>query len=111
MEINTNSFNTNFLETSAKEMATVKGTEPKEEGDEREKPSKNELHKLVEELNKNPILTTKLKFGFDENDKVFYVNIIDAETDKIIKRYPDEQAISIAKKLDELQGVIFDKNA
>lgn len=111
MQINNASTNGAFLETKT-EQAVLKTPEVKNETSqqESEKPSKNELLELVDELNKSPILNTKLKFGFDQEGEVFYVNVIDSETNTILRRYPDDQAVSFAKKLDELLGILFDKN-
>ncbi|MFP4332169.1 MAG: flagellar protein FlaG [Campylobacterales bacterium] len=111
MEVTSTTTNATFLEIPT-EQGFVKTPEAKSDKDEDSKKlSKNELLELIDDLNKSPLLNTKLKFGFDQEDEVFYVNVIDSETDTVLRRYPNDQAINFAKKLDELLGLLFDKNA
>jgi len=73
--------------------------------------SKKELNSFVNELNKNPIVNRNLKFGFNEVSDIFYITIMDSQTNKVLKQYSRDEAINLAKKLDELSGVIFDESA
>jgi flagellar protein FlaG len=70
--------------------------------------SKEQVQELVEQLNKamSP-LNTNLKFGVDSQD-VFYVSVREAQTDKIIRRFPAEKAQEFLPKMQEVSGILFD---
>lgn len=70
--------------------------------------SKEKVQDLVEELNKalSP-MNTSLKFGVDMQD-IFYVSVIDAETSKMIRRFPAEDAAALLPKMREVSGILFD---
>lgn len=71
--------------------------------------SKEQLQELVEQLNKalSP-MTTNIKFGVDQQD-IFYVSVIEAETNKMIRRFPAEEAVDFLPKMQEVTGILFDK--
>ncbi len=70
--------------------------------------SEKEIKKLVEDLNDEiSLLNTSLRFGVDKSD-VFYVSIIDKKTDKVIRRWPAEEAKSLLPKMKEFTGMLFD---
>jgi flagellar protein FlaG len=52
-------------------------------------------------------MSTNLRFGVDMQD-VFYVSVIDAETSKMIRRFPAEQAEQLLPKMQEVSGILFD---
>jgi len=70
--------------------------------------SKEQVEDLVKELNKalEP-MNTDLKFGVDAQD-VFFVSVIEAETKKMIRRFPAEQAQDFLPKMQEVSGLLFD---
>jgi len=70
--------------------------------------SKEDMEQLVMDLNKTiePI-TTKVKFGVDADD-IFFVSVIDTETNRMIRRFPAEKAISFFNEADELTGILVD---
>lgn len=70
--------------------------------------SKEDMKKLVESLNDalSP-MNTDIKFGVDSQD-IFYVSVIEAKTNKMIRRFPAEQAQQILPKIQEVNGVLFD---
>jgi flagellar protein FlaG len=72
--------------------------------------SEKEASELVEKLNKaiTP-LDTSLKFGFDSKSDDFYVSVINEKTSETIRRFPAEEATSLADKMYEITGVLFDK--
>jgi flagellar protein FlaG len=70
--------------------------------------SKEEVEELVEKLNDAMVpITTNLKFGVDMQD-VFYVSVIEAKTDRMIRRFPAEQAFDFLPKMQEVTGILFD---
>lgn len=72
--------------------------------------SEAEARELIESLNKalNPF-STSLRFGFDNSSEVFYVSVIDTSTSDTIRRFPLEQASTLAAKMNEVTGIIFDE--
>ena len=72
--------------------------------------SEADAKELVESLNKalNPF-STSLRFGFDNSSEVFYVSVIDTNTSDTIRRFPLEQASTLAAKMNEVTGIIFDE--
>lgn len=70
--------------------------------------SKEQVQDLVNKLNKalSP-MNTSLKFGVDSQD-VFYVSVIESETNKMIRRFPAEKAAEFLPKMQEVTGILFD---
>jgi len=70
--------------------------------------SKEKVEDLVKKLNDalGPI-STNLKFGVDTQD-IFYVSVIESKTNRMIRRFPAEQAQDFLPKMQEVSGVLFD---
>ena len=70
--------------------------------------SKEKVKDLVDQLNKalEP-MTTNLKFGVDSQD-IFFVSVVESETNKMIRRFPAEQAQDFLPKMQEVSGILFD---
>ena len=66
-----------------------------------------DMEKLVKQLNEaiDPFRTS-LRFGYDDT---FYVSDIETKSDKIIRRFPAEQAFDILPKIQDLNGFLFDE--
>ncbi len=70
--------------------------------------SKEQVDQLVQELNNAMApMNTNLKFGVDQQD-VFFVSVIEAQTNKMIRRFPAEQAAEFLPKMKEVTGILFD---
>jgi len=73
---------------------------------------KNEvdLRDIIDSLNKalDPF-NTSIRFGFDNSNEVFFVSVIDSQTNDTIRRFPAEQAESLMAKMHEIVGIIFDE--
>lgn len=70
--------------------------------------TKEDVQDLVKQLNRamQP-MNTNLKFGVDSQD-VFFVSVIEAQTNKMIRRFPAEQAQDFLPKMQEVTGILFD---
>lgn len=70
--------------------------------------SEKDVQNLVQELNRalQP-MNTNLKFGVDSQD-IFYVSVIESQTNKMIRRFPAEQAQAFLPKMQEVSGMLFD---
>jgi len=102
----------NVAENSEKVAQTQKVDVVKEmqkEGTEIKKiNSEQDVQDLVDKLNKalNPF-NTSIKFGVDSQD-VFYVSVIESQTQKMLRRYPAEEAAGFLPKMQEVTGILFD---
>ncbi|NOQ30736.1 MAG: flagellar biosynthesis protein FlaG [Helicobacteraceae bacterium] len=72
--------------------------------------SKEEVEELVDKLNKAIApLDTSLKFGFDSSSDDFYVSVVNEKTSETIRRFPAEEASTLAEKMYEITGALFDQ--
>lgn len=72
--------------------------------------SQDEMEKLIDQLNQslNPFNTT-LKFGFDNTSDDFYVSVIETKSNRMLRRFPVEQAEQLLPKMQEVNGLLFDQ--
>jgi flagellar protein FlaG len=70
--------------------------------------SQDDVNEIVKKMNDalSPF-NTSIKFGVDTQD-TFYVSVIDSKTEKMLRRFPIEQAESVLPKMQELTGIVFD---
>ena len=73
--------------------------------------AKNDIiNKTVEKLNeKMDMLQTSLKIEVDEDTGIQVVKIVNDETKEVIKQLPPETMLKIAKYIDEITGLLFEK--
>ncbi|WP_373070463.1 flagellar protein FlaG [Sulfurimonas sp.] len=70
--------------------------------------SKEQVEDLVKKLNDALApMKTDLSFGVDKND-IFYVAVNETKTNKMIRRFPAEQALEFLPKMKEVTGMLFD---
>jgi len=72
--------------------------------------SEVEVRGLIDTLNKalDPF-NTSIRFGFDNSNEVFFVSVVDTNTNDTIRRFPAEKAQSLIGKMNEIVGMIFDE--
>jgi flagellar protein FlaG len=87
--------------------------EPKKETEKKSSEvDKGLLEKLVEELGRQyQLRNTSLNFSIDDNTKSLVVKVIDSQSEKIIRQIPPEEVLAIRKKIQELVGALYDKEA
>ncbi|MDP1557323.1 MAG: flagellar protein FlaG [Nitrosomonas sp.] len=56
-------------------------------------------------------LTQDLRFSIDEETGKTVVKILDSRTQEVIRQFPTEEALSIARTLDKVQGLLFNDKA
>jgi len=77
---------------------------------EKEKVTKEKLQELTKKLNEEMSpLNPDIKFHFNDKVNEMVVNVIDKNTDKVIRKMPSDEAIKIMEKMKELVGILFDK--
>lgn len=75
-------------------------------------PSMEQLKQAVDEINKSmDSLSRGLQFAIDEESHRPIVKVIDHQTQKIIRQIPSEEALALARSLDQLIGKLIDKKA
>ncbi len=52
-----------------------------------------------------------LKFSIDVDTGKTIVKVLDSQTQEVIRQFPSEEAISIARTLDKVQGLLFSDKA
>jgi flagellar protein FlaG len=81
-----------------------------DEKDTKEKMTKEKLQDLTQKLNKEMApLNPDIKFSFNDKIDSLVVNVVDKNTDKVIRKIPSDEALKIMEKMRELVGALFDK--
>lgn len=72
--------------------------------------SQEQMDKLIDQLNQslNPFNTT-LRFGFDNSSDDFYVSVVETKSNRMLRRFPVEQAEQLLPKMQEVNGLLFDQ--
>ncbi len=71
--------------------------------------SQKDVEDLVKDLNNSlGPLNTSIRFGFDNKSEDFFVSVIEANTNKLIRRFPAEHAYDILPKIQDVSGLLFD---
>ncbi len=76
------------------------------------KPSEEQLKSLVQEANDfiKP-LNGSLQFSIDKDTGTTVVKVIDTSTKEIIKQFPTEEMLGLAKALSQLKGLLVKQQA
>lgn len=71
--------------------------------------SQEQIDKLIDKLNRSlDPFSTSIRFGFDNTSDDFYVSVIDTQLNKVLRRFPLEQAEQLLPKMQEVTGLLFD---
>ncbi len=54
---------------------------------------------------------TSLRFSIDDESGTVVVKVTDLETKEVIKQFPSEEALELAKALDKLKGLLVQQEA
>ena len=72
--------------------------------------SKKEMEHLIANLNEEMSrITTDLKFGFNNTAEMLEVSVINTKTNKIIRKFPTEEAVSLMDTMKKFVGLLFDQ--
>jgi len=126
MDISTNQLKTITLEGVTPNKVTaveVKKQDPVETSDavqesiqSEQQVSKEKLQAAVSQINDHvQNLQRSLQFTVDEESGKDVVTVLDKETDKVIRQYPSEEVLAIARHLsqhtEDTVSVLFNSNA
>ncbi|AII14368.1 flagellar protein FlaG [Campylobacter iguaniorum] len=68
------------------------------------------LNDITSKLNQNmEQLQTNIRFGFNDKISSMYVNVMEADSGKVIRKIPSEAVMNLTEHLREVVGVLFDK--
>lgn len=73
-------------------------------------PSKTELKKSVDEINRFLESNSEVHFSIDDDSGVSVIKVIDTETKKILRQFPSEQSLEIGRNLTT-KGLLIDSEA
>ena len=79
----------------------VKALDPKEQA--------NQVEDAVKKINDTIKLLNQgigLEFGLDKDTNIRLVKLIDTQSKEVLRQFPSEEVINIAKALDKLQGLL-----
>ncbi len=73
---------------------------------------KQELTRLTERLNveMNP-LNLSVRFGYNDKIGEMFVSVFEKDSNKLLRKFPTDEAIDLMAKMREINGIIFDKKA
>ena len=75
-------------------------------------PGRKELDKAVEAVNEFVgAVNTDLRFSVDDDTGRTVVKVMDVNTKEVIKQYPSEEMLAIAKALDSIKGLLVQQKA
>lgn len=75
-------------------------------------PKPDEVRDSVSKINKTiQTLARNLEFTVDEDTQMNVVKVVDTKTKDVIRQFPSEEVLAIAKALDKLQGLLLKDKA
>ncbi len=97
-------------QAQAIQKAEIKQEQQSDQNQVKKIDTEKEMSQLIKELNDaiSPFRTS-LKFGFDNTSDDFYVSVIESKTNRMLSRFPAEQAVSFLPKIQEVNGLLFDQ--
>ena len=96
--------------TRATAAETTKAVEPTQQTS--QAATREELNKAVEDMNAFvKSMNNPLQFSVDGDTGKTVVKVIDSSTKEVIKQFPSEEALTIAKALDKVKGLLVYQKA
>jgi flagellar protein FlaG len=86
----------------------VMPAQPTQEG-QQVRPQGQAVQDLAERLNKRfaPVLGTRMRFSVDEATEELVVQVIEGDTDEVVRQLPPEEVLNRLAALEENKGIIF----
>lgn len=84
----------------------------KTEAPPREKPKQDDIQQAIEQLNQSvQAVQRDILFTKDRETGMDVIKVIDQKTHEVILQIPPEEVVNLAKKMDEVRGMLFAKKA
>lgn len=74
--------------------------------------SETQVQHAVEQIQKTmEKLAQNLHFSIDKDTGITVIKVLDSQTQEVIRQIPTEEAVSIARTLDKVKGLLFNDKA
>ena len=74
--------------------------------------SAQDIEKAVAILNKHVQLSQRgIVFAEDKDTGIDVIKVIDSKTNQVLLQFPSEDLVEVAKRLDDVRGLLFRKSA
>ena len=74
--------------------------------------SENQVQHAIEQIQQTmQKLAQNLQFSIDKDTGITVIKVLDSQTQEVIRQIPTEEAVSIARTLDKVQGLLFNDQA
>ena len=74
--------------------------------------STKDIEKALASLNKNEQLSQRgIVFAQDKDTGIDVIKVIDSRTNKVLLQIPSQDMVEVAKRLDDVRGILFRKSA
>lgn len=74
----------------------------------REKPKQDDVKHAIEQLNQSvQAIQRDILFTKDRETGMDVIKVIDQKTHEVIRQIPPEEVVNLAKKMDEVRGMLF----
>lgn len=74
--------------------------------------SENQVKHAVEQIQQTmEKLAQNLQFSIDKDTGITVIKVLDSQTQEVIRQIPTEEAVSIARTLDKVKGLLFSDKA
>lgn len=75
--------------------------------------SRQQIEEAVKAINDfiKPLLNNSLQFNIDDDTGKTVVKVVDTATNEIIRQFPSEEMLAIAKALNQMKGLLIHQKA
>ncbi|MBF0589258.1 MAG: flagellar protein FlaG [Magnetococcales bacterium] len=73
-------------------------------------PDGKQFDQMVDEVNQTMNRFTSLQFSVDKETNGYVVSVVDKSTDEVIRQIPSANMAKVAGKLQEMEGLLFDRS-
>lgn len=74
--------------------------------------SEKQVQQAVEQIQQTTEeLAQNLQFSIDKDTGITVIKVMDSQTQEVIRQIPTEEAVSIARTLDKVKGLLFSDKA
>ena len=82
------------------------------EPEKQQRTNSEEIQKLVEEIRKKfDLLSKYLRIEIDQDLEIPVAKIMEKETNRVIRQIPPDYLLSLMKKIDQMLGILLEKEA
>jgi flagellar protein FlaG len=77
-----------------------------------ERPAPTEVEKALKTLNEfTSVVAQDVRFTMDEESGKTIVKVVDTATQEVLRQFPSAEALSIARAIDKMQGLLIREKA